>query len=286
MKVPVYYRQPYLQAQGYKNLFAYKKGNQLFYAEVSDNQAVSLLRSPFGSFMTTLEQFPDMLSTISGKLKDNGVDKLIAKCPPPIYEGFVGLEVLMKYEFDLLFQDLNQYIDLRTYNESTLHHMEVRKLVKCRESLRYTPLQADSLDRLHAFISKCRKQQGLAVNITLPLLKSLVTAMPDRYDFFGVYHQELLIAALISVKVTSDIVYYYLPATDEDYKRYSPMVLLLFEAANYYKSRGFTTYDLGVSSFEGVKQEGLYLFKKRMGAESIIKPTLQLDLTKNFFQTS
>ncbi len=58
----------------------------------------------------------------------------------------------------------------------------------------------------------------------------------------------------------------------------SPMVFLIVSMANWCKERNIDFLDLGISSIEGQLQQGLYDFKKRMGAIDAEKWTFELEL--------
>jgi lipid II:glycine glycyltransferase (peptidoglycan interpeptide bridge formation enzyme) len=72
--------------------------------------------------------------------------------------------------------------------------------------------------------------------------------------------------------------YYFLPATGVDFLSESPMVFLIVAMANWCKERNIQFLDLGISSVEGHLQQGLYDFKKRMGAKDSEKWTLEQSL--------
>jgi len=75
---------------------------------------------------------------------------------------------------------------------------------------------------------------------------------------------------LASLTVTAEIdaqtLYNFYPADSSAYLPYSPTVLLLAYIANWAKTRNFTTFDLGIATEKGQRNEGLMRFKKNMGA--------------------
>ena len=61
------------------------------------------------------------------------------------------------------------------------------------------------------------------------------------------------------------ILYNYLPASIDEYKAFSPMVMIMENVYNYAKKEQYSFIDLGISSINGVLQKGLIQFKERIG---------------------
>ena len=136
-------------------------------------------------------------------------------------------------------------------------------------------MEDHELEMAHQFISACRQVQGLAINIEWNHLKNLNDAT-NAYESFGVFREAKLSAVCITVKASDEVAYYYLPATSPTFRTESPMVMLIEGMADYYKNKGFQSFDMGVSSLLGKPQESLLLFKERMGALRSEKSTFSL----------
>ena len=237
----------------------------------SEGAWVSLPGSPFGG----LECHPEYDASIflTYMIQNLAGRRLVVKLPAAHVDNRVGL--FEGIGFKEAFEDINQHLDLRGAWKP--HLMELRRIEKCEDAgfvcERLLPTRI-LIARVHSFIAQCRQENGLQINIDLAGLFHQVAQNPDHYDFFVVKHHEKIIAATITVRINDFIVYNYLPANLREYKSFSPMTLLLKNIFYAYQSKNFHLLDMGVSSIEGKKQEGLVNFKKAMGCESTLKPTL------------
>ena len=282
----LFYQKSYATVQKYRKVLVFKVIDGLRLAvtivfNIQEGRAKSLSKSPFGSFLlhrkTSTDTIKEFLVYIVDHLRRQGVKRVEIVHPPPIYEYFPAEEVFRF--FHVCFEDLNQHIDLAQDFEAHLHPMQIRKLkaasksgLDCREE---TPSE---LPAVHDFIAKSRRQNGLEINIALEKLTELFARFPDVYRIFSVFLKGARISTAITCQVTSNVAYYYLPATDEDHKSSSPMVPLMKHIATNYASQGVRILDLGIASVEGQKQEGLFTFKERMGAQVSLKRTYELQL--------
>jgi lipid II:glycine glycyltransferase (peptidoglycan interpeptide bridge formation enzyme) len=239
---------------------------------------ISVPYSPWGGFCSTPiatdDDFNRLLLQLKSEGQKSGVTELVIKQPPLIYAHQVSTEYLMQKGFKITQQEHNQYIDLTKPRK--LHTMEKRKLDALSDA--YKVDTSTAWDKLHSFIASCRSQQGLSINVTLDRLNSLIKLFPTKYDGWVIKKGTQIISACITVQVTPTHIYYYLPATIHTARAQSPMVSLLVHMIDHYSAIGFRYFDLGQSSINGVKQEGLFTFKQRMGAEDTPKHTLSLDL--------
>lgn len=249
------------------------------YFSLDQTKAHSLGRSPFGGIRIkkpyTTQDLAAFIQLLRTKLQELRAPSISITLPPPYYPGFVTREELLDLEFTETVSEWNQFVELQ--NEISIHEMQQRKLRKS-EQLRFQKEPSENLPEIHKFIAKCRLQQGLEINIDLPKLEKLWALFPDEYECYSIRKDGTLISAAIMVLVSDKICYYYLPATDQEYKSESPMVRLLSELYKTYQTLGYQIMDLGISSINGKKQEGLYDFKQRMGAYDTNRSTLTLKI--------
>ncbi|MFY0686965.1 MAG: hypothetical protein JXQ90_07370 [Cyclobacteriaceae bacterium] len=236
--------------------------------------------SPFGSIVhagdISFETFKEYMISLLDLLKKQGYKKLTIVHPSSCYTQMVSANWLKEMGFSVMHTDDNQHIDLT--KPLSIHSMEKRKLAKLNQTHAIRKLLPPEYESLHQFIEKCRRQQGLTINIKLDTLLNLVSRLPDLYDAWVSVYKGKWTSAVLVTRVTPTIAYYYLPATDQVYKKHSPMVQLLDHIKSYYQGLGFITLDLGISSINGKKQEGLFQFKERMGAERTDKYTFEISL--------
>ncbi len=280
-KAPLYFRSEYLKLQDYDHIVITKAGDHIFSIfEIQGKEAVSLPGSPFGSFYLSREIDEKLLidfhrSTIE-ELKRLGVFKVQITHPPSFYDGFIPIQVFRKLGYMTLFEDHNQWIDLK--KPIRYHKMETRKLGKLRDGCLIREMRHEEIPDFYEYIRKAREEKGLKINLSLNLFQSLVETFPSNYDGWIIERNGKVISEVLMVKVTSEIVYYFLPATCIEDKQYSPMTTLIDHVIHHYQDRNFKYLDMGVSSIGGVKQESLFDYKERMGASSTPKLTMSLEI--------
>ena len=279
----VYFTKDYLRHQKHQDFTCFEDNYFYFPFVTIDQEAISIPRSPFGSFFVKdskyLDQFPTFLSSLKAHLRKSDVSAITIKHPSSIYEDFALQSVLEESGFEKQFADINQHIVLDKNWEKSIHEMQSRKLNALRNrGFEFKKMDNSELETAHKFISACRQVQGLTINITFDLLTQL-NESTGAYDIFGVYREGKISALCITVRVTNKIAYYYLPATSPMFRSDSPMVLLIAGMVDYYQSQGFKIFDLGISSIDGNPQETLRIFKNRMGALETEKPMFKLSLS-------
>lgn len=276
----VYFNRSYLASQNHNQLIDYAGNNIQLMVVVSGNMAISIPKSPFGSFFSSDDidqsQFGNFLKIVKDDLKNRGVNQLAIHHPSEIYESFAPHNFLIGSGFEKTYTDVNQHIPLNKDWKENLHKMQMRKLRSLHENgFEFRKMEESELETAHQFISACRQVQGLSINIEWEHLKNLNEGT-HAYESFGVFRDKKLSAVCITVKASDKVAYYYLPATSPTFRTESPMVMLIEGMADYYRSKGFQFFDMGVSSVLGKPQESLLLFKERMGAVRSDKPTFTL----------
>ncbi len=285
----LFYHPAYLEAQNYENPIAFAVYNRAKLAGAivfngDHGVATSLSKSPFGSLYTKdklphsiLQQF---LAYIKDALSQKGYRKIEMTLPASIYDHFVSTGSWQKEGFKIVSEEVNQHLMTTGAFEKGLHQMERRKLNRLSSGkikFQMEPPSTDILTECHAFIAACRKDQGLEINISLEKLQALSARIDDRYDVYTARSGDSLVAVAITCWVDKDHMYYYLPATDYRYKKESPMVGLVKLIYEECSRRGIKYLDLGVSSVNGKLQQGLYDFKKRLGAFPTTKVSIYLE---------
>ena len=278
----VYFTKQYLANQNHEQLVCYENDHFFLATSIHEDLAISIPRSPFGSFLIkdkwNSDEFLSFCDEIKENLKSKGVATLQIKHPAAIYTGFIDERSLVDVGFQMRYTDLNQQIALKGQWVSSIHQMQKRKLAALEaEQFEFRKMDIKDLEKAHQFIAVCRQTQGLVVNVELALLQALANST-NAYDIFGVFRDCKISSVCIAVRVTDKIAYYYLPATSPMFRTHSPMVLLIKGMVEYYQSIGYEYLDMGISSVEGKTQESLRIFKERMGSSESDKTTWQLSL--------
>lgn len=282
--LPLFYRESYNDLSAVRPIhFNYQIDKNSFMSLVvcpKQQTLISLNQSPFGTVTqsrSTVESLNKFLDYLKKYMLEHGFTELVLHHPAAIYQSHVNINLLLQHGFKIIEQEDHQFIDLK--KPLKIHPMEKRKLVKLRQNkVKIRQIESNEWTVLFDFIAKSRQEKGLVINIDLPRLLQLRDRFQEQYLGWVAEDQNEWISGLITVKVTKEVVYYYLPATPDRFQKMSPMVLLLHETSIHFKQENFHYYDLGISSVGGVRQSGLYEFKSRMGADSAHRLKLQLNV--------
>lgn len=278
----IYYNDSYIRNQDHQNLIQLDDENLCFYAINESGKAISIPKSPFGSFFfkdsKSLKTFPYRLEKVTEILRNEAITELEVKHPSAIYTNFPSIEELTNAGFEILYEDVNQHITLDNGWENRIHKMQERKLANLRQDgFSFKKMDSSELHTAYKFLDVCRMAQGLKINIEFDLLNRL-SMETGGYDIFGIFRDGKISSLCICVRVSDEIAYYYLPGTSPMFRNQSPMVLLIHGMVDFYRSQGLKYFDLGIASIQGKPQDSLILFKERMGGELTKKPTLRLQL--------
>ena len=236
--------------------------------------AESQPRGPFGGFEVDPhiddEVFVRFNEFIDSSLSDLGISKIrIIQRPDILFNeiAFDPVEMLYDLNYRIVNTDISHYVSLEDVSLKDIHPMERRNFRKARaKDYRWKLESISSLPEVYSFIERCREQNQLKVNITFEDLRRSFNRFPQKYRIFSIRYQDYLAAASITVEVSKEVMYNYLPASDKRFNKDSPNVFLLVSLYKYAKSLGYEVLDLGVSSIDGKIQTGLAEFKERMGA--------------------
>ncbi|PIB36544.1 hypothetical protein BFP72_14615 [Reichenbachiella sp. 5M10] len=236
-------------------------------------QATSLPRSPYAGFRTTGSLTPtdadEMIDALLNFLTSHQIQHLEIKQAPAFIHpthSKVLHEALSLHGFSHR-SDINHHIDLMAFTPSSFHKMEQRKVKKClKAGFAFAKEDISQASHIHSFICRCRQQQKLDINIPAPRFLHLIEQLPTCFDLYTVRDsQATLLAATVTVQVSPQVVYNFLPAFDRTYGAFSPLALLHHQLIHDLQHNHVSTLDLGISSLDGKPQSNLAKFKERIG---------------------
>lgn len=244
----------------------------IIHFSVDESGWVSLPKSPFGGVSASEEvNEPDVRLLANAVLRKAEGRPLTVFLPYTGYLSTTGSwfsNSLREAGFTVAFQDTQQYIEVsveRSLSES-MHDSQLRRLAKCEKAgFLFAEEPFEHLAEIYSFIEACRTEQSIPLNISLEVLRKSWVNMKGSYNLFVVRDQEEVIAACITVTVSREVLYYFLPAASAAYNQFSPMVMLIFNLYKWAQKSNYRLIDLGRASIEGEVQEGLREFKDRMG---------------------
>lgn len=263
----IYCSEKYRQVQQYENYFRAEGSSVTFCFVLRGSEAICLPRSPIGGVLAheaKFKQFSQDWKKIEQQLSEKGIRSVEITLAPSFYGTSVRKQWLSYLGFDLTNTEITHFIPLKGKISHRVHPMELRILRKA-PNYEIDLEKLPDLDEVHAFISQCRAEQGLNINIGPQTLKASFRLLPGKYRVFSARMDHKLMSVVVTVQVNDDVVYYFLPATAKVYRQHSPMVFLIQEIYEFYARKGLKVLDLGISSRNGIPQSGLIAFKERMG---------------------
>ncbi len=187
----------------------------------------------------------------------------------------LSLNVLNRAGFCLEHSELNYEREIGPEFESLLSSGARKKLAKCeREGFRSVKLET-RLEWWLAYrlIEINRERQGVSLSVPFGSIEKMEQALPGTYVFFGTYDDKRLVAAAITVRVRSDILYIYAWG-DAEQTEFSPTTHLCGEIYRYASLNGYRMLDAGISTLRAVPNKGLIAYKESLGFKPSVKVTM------------
>jgi len=255
--------------------------------QIIGDRAYSPYRAPFGSFtiseVVNFEILSEFNAFIVDYFKNIGIKEIVIKHYPMFYQANTSELIITAMGlngFAVITIDIDQYITVSDSPfSSIIHSMELRRLNKCKKAgLVFNEHQNTEAELMFNYIDSFRKTRKIPVNIDLKTLISLIHKFPESYRFYSVSMGKEIIAITIVVQVNNSVLYNFLPAHNELYNNYSPMIFLMNGIYEYAAVNNFRFIDLGISSKDGKPQQGLIKFKERLGGKSTSKLTFTKEI--------
>lgn len=120
-----------------------------------------------------------------------------------------------------------------------------------------------------------RKKLGLTLSMTTEEIISSLVKFPEKYRMFFAKINDIFCAAalVVSISDTSDYVLFW--GDTDMFRSLSPVSSLFIKILGTCKK---AYLDLGISSLDGKLNEGLYRYKKNLGAEDFVKYHFYLNI--------
>lgn len=248
-------------------------------------QAISPLAAPFGS----IEFAPALPDTILNELIQQLIDSArsagatsvrLVNYPSCYAPGqtarLLGQLAEQGFQTTATYENFHLPITQQSF-ESHISAAEQRRLRKCRTAgFRIAQWHSPDLVAATHFIEQVHQQRDHANTIASSQLATLIQTFPDYFPIFGVWDADRLIALAVTVRVSPDILYYFLPVSDPAYDAYSPMVLLIDGLWTYCQQQSIALLDLGVSlNSDRTPKPSLMQFKRNLGAQTSLKTTVE-----------
>jgi hypothetical protein len=180
-------------------------------------------------------------------------------------------ESLSRLGFQLKHIDHNSTIEMPVWGNEVLRRARIRDLGKASEL--DLIFEVSSIEAAYKIIELNRKQKKLRPALPLLDLKRLADHESKPVNCHVVLDGDTPVSGSISLEVNDDIAYVFMWGHD----RTQPaggvsMTFLASKLVNFYSSMGKSKLCLGVSSAEGIVDEGLLRFKTSIGGN--VEPRL------------
>lgn len=242
---------------------------------VKDSNAISPFRATFGG----IEAAPhlskvvllDFILKIVNWAKQHPVQSIRINWYPEAYQPSVYLVLktaLMQAGFTILIQEVNQHLALTPLAMAErFAPNQVRRLKKCKlKGYQFRELPIVFLSDYFSLLTNARSRKNIPLSLSLKEIEELFKKFPKNFFLFGILDARILIAACVGVKVNERILYYFLPADHPNYLTDSPSVMLIEQLGEWAKNQEIEILDLGISSVNGLINQGLYQFKQKLGS--------------------
>jgi hypothetical protein len=255
---------------------------------IEDGVALSPFKNPFGSMEFSdameLRELFEFMKWIEEDLRGKGAKRIEIKSYPALYNSRCS-SILNIFFFNLGYHVRNAELSsCIVVNPSSLFQVmsswEKRKVGQIRKSsLRFSAIPVAKIKEVFEFISSCREERKQKLSLTYPQMKTVSDNFPDQFCLFGVYDNNALAAASISIMVNKSILYNFYSAHSKQYDALSPVVRLMEGIYEHCQVEKIRLIDLGTSALNGRPNFGLLDFKLNLGAVPTEKLTFEKKLT-------
>ncbi len=178
---------------------------------------------------------------------------------------------LLEQCYQMVRDDANFYLTVGSDSlDRQMHSQERRRLTKChRAGFQFAEWQQPPIADVLAFLTQSRAQQQYPLTLPASRLACLLTRFPDKFSVFTVRNGADIASLAVTVRVSSDILYYFLPADNLAYRSFSPAVMLIDGLFGYCQQECIKLLDLGVAlDHHHEFKPSLAQFKQNLGAVS------------------
>ncbi|UCS95827.1 GNAT family N-acetyltransferase [Echinicola marina] len=256
----------------------------LYFVLLSNGQAVSLKNTPFGGFWVekkvSSEAVQYFLEELIVHLKKIPCRSLKVVQAPGLYESNNALihYILYSKGFELKGMLLHQFLEDRKIIKGLLM-AKLPKHKKKMKKLGYS-VEQGSIKSFNFLkdIQQWRRIRGHEYNVQEESLINQISSFPDRYFLVSIYHDETPVSHVLCVKLTSNSLYYYLPAINPQMQvTYSGEAMML-EVIQLGDALGVDFIDFGSSDLDGATNHSLIRFKSKFANATANKLTWILEL--------
>ncbi|MFW5785163.1 MAG: hypothetical protein ACOCW1_03165, partial [Chitinispirillaceae bacterium] len=227
--------------------------------------------APFGGFhfrnqnvyAGRIDSFSESLKQYIASRDLKGIDLTL---PPDIYHQTFNAKVvnsLIRAGFTTPVPDITNWVELDTFT-GDFNQKNSREYYRqaLRNGLSFAPTDSrDEMEEIYELIRMNRAKFNRPIHMTLDEILKTGELWP--VDFFKVSSPDKsLVASAIFYRPDENIAYAVFWGDSDKGRPLRAMDFLVFHLWNFYKNEGFRYIDLGISTEQGVPNEGLLRFKE------------------------
>jgi hypothetical protein len=266
-------------SSGWHSFYALRSEKKVARARVhfhiDKHEAHSPHKNPFGSFEFSEgmapKEFYDFIRWVEAQLIVRGVKRIEIKSYPHLYNSNCS-SILTTFLINLGYRvknaEVNSCIEVNpTALYQAMSSWEKRKSGQIkRTTLRFSTVPVTKIKDVFDFISSCREERKQSLSMTYGQMKTVSDLFPDKFCLFGIYENNALAAASISIMINKTILYNFYSAHAKQYDSLSPVVRLMEGIYEHCQHEKVRLIDLGTSALQGRPNFSLLDFKLNLGA--------------------
>ncbi len=188
-------------------------------------------------------------------------------------------EALKEIGFKLLYSDINFHIDLNRWSQKEMSKGNRKKIRQfCEAGGIINVSLEDEYFPAYNLLKHNRENRGAKISMNADTFIRNLEELPDSYKLYVAKIENQLAAVAYVVRISPDVNYVLFWGDEIRFRQLSPVASLLNYLVPLCKIDGYKTLDLGISSVDGILDNGLARFKKNLGAQETFKPIFELTI--------
>lgn len=253
-----------------------------FIYDLSETSIKSPGKATFGGVWTmeegqSVDFFTDLYKVIFSQF-DSLLEKTIVLPPeyffPSVFKN--QSKALEAIGFEQKYSDFNFHIELTGWSHSFMSKGNKKKIRQFFEAGGIVE-ECKVTDYLNAYLVLKSNRQVRGVEMSMDSIKFVknLTVLPEKYKAYVARIGVEIAAVAYVVGLTKDVRYVLFWGDDINFRKLSPVASLLDFLVTESRDLGYQILDLGISSVNGIRDEGLSRFKRNLGAKESLKTTYQ-----------
>jgi hypothetical protein len=287
---PLFWTHAYSSLQGDAHLILSLEISELSHVSFTYGQS-DILRTPgkatFGGFWPSqdIEEVDTRLAAVAYTSFFESFPQqkeLKVILPPAVFCPAVfkpQREVLLEFEPKNITMDINFHVQVEDWSVDHLSKGNRKKIRQFKESGGIVAFAGfDSIKECYEVLVENRSRRGVSLTMNYQDFENSLQSLSDDFMLICARLNMKIVATAYVVKILPDYWYVLFWGELPDYRSFSPVVSIFEFLMRQSQSNHIKILDLGISSVNGVVDEGLAKFKSNLGAISSEKMTLLLDL--------